>query len=44
VQIESDYIGETDELEPGSGTIRAVEGLVEFDMTPQQAIIGDAHK
>lgn len=28
----------TDELEPGSGTIRAIEGFVELGMTPLQAI------
>jgi adenine deaminase len=28
----------TEELEPGSGTIRAIEGLVELGMTPMQAI------
>jgi imidazolonepropionase-like amidohydrolase len=29
----------TDELEPGSGTVRAIEGFVELGMTPMQAII-----
>jgi imidazolonepropionase-like amidohydrolase len=29
----------TDELEPGSGTILAIEGLVELGMTPMQAIV-----
>jgi imidazolonepropionase-like amidohydrolase len=29
----------TDELEPGSGTIRAIEGFVELGMTPMQAIL-----
>jgi imidazolonepropionase-like amidohydrolase len=28
-----------DEAEPGSGTIRAIEGLVELGMTPMQAIV-----
>jgi imidazolonepropionase-like amidohydrolase len=29
----------TDELEPGSGTVLAIEGFVELGMTPMQAII-----
>jgi predicted amidohydrolase YtcJ len=29
----------TEELEPGSGTIRAIEGFVELGMTPMQAIV-----
>jgi len=29
----------TDELEPGSGTVRAIEGFVELGMTPMQAIV-----
>ena len=29
----------TDEAEPGIGTIRAIEGLVELGMTPMQAIV-----
>jgi predicted amidohydrolase YtcJ len=29
----------TDELEPGSGTILAIEGFVELGMTPMQAIV-----
>jgi imidazolonepropionase-like amidohydrolase len=29
----------TDDAEPGSGTIRAIEGLVELGMTPMQAIV-----
>jgi imidazolonepropionase-like amidohydrolase len=29
----------TGELEPGSGTIRAIEGFVELGMTPMQAIV-----
>jgi imidazolonepropionase-like amidohydrolase len=29
----------TDELEPGSGTVLAIEGLVELGMTPMQAIV-----
>jgi imidazolonepropionase-like amidohydrolase len=29
----------TDEAEPGMGTIRAIEGLVELGMTPMQAIV-----
>jgi imidazolonepropionase-like amidohydrolase len=29
----------TEELEPGSGTIRAIEGLVELGMTPMQALV-----
>ncbi|MEO7206541.1 MAG: amidohydrolase family protein [Steroidobacteraceae bacterium] len=29
----------TEELEPGSGTVRAIEGFVELGMTPMQAII-----
>ena len=29
----------TEELEPGSGTILAIEGLVELGMTPMQAIV-----
>jgi imidazolonepropionase-like amidohydrolase len=29
----------TEELEPGSGTIRAIEGFVELGMTPMQALV-----
>jgi predicted amidohydrolase YtcJ len=29
----------TEELEPGSGTVRAIEGFVELGMTPMQAIV-----
>jgi imidazolonepropionase-like amidohydrolase len=29
----------TDELEPGSGTVRAIEGFVELGMTPMQALV-----
>ncbi|UAK23458.1 amidohydrolase family protein [Sphingomonas nostoxanthinifaciens] len=32
-------VPKTDEAEPGMGTIRAIEGLVELGMTPMQAIV-----
>jgi imidazolonepropionase-like amidohydrolase len=32
-------VTKTDELEPGTGTLRAIEGLVELGMTPMQAIV-----
>jgi imidazolonepropionase-like amidohydrolase len=32
-------VPKTDELEPGSGTILAIEGFVELGMTPMQAIV-----
>ena len=32
-------VPKTDEAEPGTGTIRAIEGLVELGMTPMQAIV-----
>jgi hypothetical protein len=39
VRAESDCIEKTDDFEPGTGTIRAMEGLVELGMTPKQAIV-----
>ncbi len=32
-------LNETDHLDPGIGTIRAIEGLVELGMTPSEAIV-----
>jgi imidazolonepropionase-like amidohydrolase len=32
-------VAKTEELEPGSGTVLAIEGLVELGMTPMQAIV-----